>query len=135
MKGKKQKMTDEEEDWLCEFCGEKNASDAIICECCGQSRKLDSYSTSTMNSRKFEHEEFRKRFWKFRNQHPDMVRKFTRIVKEEMESMLSPSGDVKIDDVDVPELSAEEIIRMSMTLGMSCDEVLDMMIEQSKNYN
>ncbi len=88
-----------------------------------------------MNSRKYEHEEFRKKFWKFKQQYPDMVKKFTRIVKEEMESMVSPSGDVKFDDNDVPEISAEEIIRMSMSLGMSCEDLLEMMIKQSANYD
>ena len=125
----------DEEDWLCENCGEINPGDATICESCGERVEFDSYTASTMNSRKFEHEEFRKRFWKYKQQHPDMIKKFTRIVKEEMGMMLSPSGSLNIDDEEVPDVSAEEIIRMSMALGMSCDEILDMMIEQSKNYN
>ena len=128
------KKQEEKDDWICENCGEYNSGDALICESCGENLKLDSYAAATMNSRKYEHEEFRKKFWKFRNQHPEMVKKFTRILKMETERMISPNGDVKIDDNDVPEVSAEEIIRMSMSLGMSCDEILDMMIDQSKNY-
>ena len=129
MNGDKEDM----QDWFCENCGEQNPGDAIICESCGERIELDSSPASTMNSRKYEHEEFRKRFWKYKQQHPAMVKKFTRIVKEEMGMMLAPSGTLNIED-DVPDISAEEIIRMSMALGMSCDSVLDMMIEQSRSY-
>ena len=125
----------ENQDWFCQKCGENNPGDAIICESCGERIELDSYPASTMNSRKYEHEEFRKRFWKYRQQHPEMVKKFTRIIKIEMGMMLSPSGNLNVDDEDIPDTSAEEIIRMAMGLGMSCDAVLDMMIEQSRNYD
>ena len=113
----------------------KNAGDAIICESCGESKELDSYTASTMNSRKYEHEEFRKTFWKFKNKHPDLVKKFTRILKEEMGMISSPGGKINKDFEDIPDTSAEEIIRMSMALGTSCEEVLDMMIEQSRDYD
>ena len=121
--------------WLCENCGEKNSGDAMICESCGETKEFDSYTASTMNSRRYEHDEFRKRFWKYKQQHPDMIKKFTRIIKMEMGMMLSPSGNLNVDDDDIPDTSAEEIIRMAMALGMSCDAVFDMMIEQSINYD
>lgn len=126
--------TDKNENWFCESCGEENPSDALICETCGERVDMDSYTASSMNSRKYEHEEFRKRFWKYKQQHPEMVKKFTRLIKQEMGMMLSPSGKLNVDDDEIPDVSAEEIIRMSMAIGMSCDEILDMMIEQSRNY-
>ena len=125
---------DENGNWFCENCGEVNPEDAIICESCGARIEMDSYPASTMNSRRYEHEEFRKRFWKLKQQQPDLIKKFTRIIKKEMGMMLSPSGTMNVDDDEIPDTSAEEIIRMAMALGMSCDEVLDMMIEQSENY-
>lgn len=45
------------------------------------------------NSRKYEHEEFRKKFWKFKQHHPDLVKGFTRILIEEVERMISPNGN------------------------------------------
>ena len=131
-------MFDDKEEiheWFCQHCGEKNGGDALICESCGEELEFDSYTASTMNSRKYEHEEFRKRFWKFKEQYPDIIKKFTRIIKDEIGMMLSPSGTLNIEDEEVPDVSAEEIIRMAMALGMSCDAVFDMMIEQSKNYD
>jgi ribosomal protein L40E len=121
----------EMQDWICENCGAENAGEAVICEKCGERNKND----SNLVSRVIQHEKFRKKFKKFKQQHPDLVKKFTQILKHEVEMMISPSGEVKIDDNDVPDISAEEIIRMSMSLGMSCDEVLDMMIEQSEDYD
>ena len=71
----KDEYDNEMKEWTCQNCGAENVGEAIICESCGERNR----NNLNLVSRVIEHEKFRKRFNKFRNQHPDLVKKFTRI--------------------------------------------------------